>query len=386
MIKDKVLIAAVLVSLLGSHFTFAQDQKAIYSMTDAQIVAARVTYDYKPDSLYRVDTQLGFVSDIELKPGETVTYIVGGDTQRWLIDKAKVANVVHVYIKPLAPNISTNIIIDTNLHAYRLDLHSGNTYNPLITFNFPDEAFSVSGSKYNSDASWIQNLKKSDWDMKLWGKELNYKYDVKNKDKVDPVLVPLEIMDDGVRTYIKMPKNNKYDLPVLYNVDVLDKKQKLSLINYRVINQFFVADRVFVHGKLYYNNKFSIDFYNKQKVVPEESRFFKRTDTSSGTRLRPDNKKSFLQNLVYDYQVKNVGVNDKDLPQDVAQDGARTYIQMKHVDFNQMPALYDVDSTGALKFVTYTIAGKFFIVDHVIKHGKLFYSPKLFAEVSRKGD
>ena len=49
-----------------------------------------------------------------------------------------------------------------------------------------------------------------------------------------------------------MPQSNKYDLPVLYNVDY---ENKMTLVNYRIKNGYIIADRVFRKARLCYTPK-----------------------------------------------------------------------------------------------------------------------------------
>jgi type IV secretory pathway VirB9-like protein len=140
---------------------------------------------------------------------------------------------------------------------------------------------------------------------------------------------------------------------------------------------------VFNHGKLYYNSKVSIDFYPKYKEVVTPHEHFNRVPVD-GQKLRPDGKKSFLENLAFEYEIKNFGVNKRNLPADVSDDGARTYIKMPKTNFDTLPALYDVGEDGKLKFTGYTIAGNYFIVDHIVRHGKLFFSPKAYVDIAFK--
>ena len=244
---------AMVFAVVGaSHTGMASEwQKAIYNPSDGSSKGARVTYLYKDDSLFRVNTKLGFVNDIELRPGETVTHIAGGDTKRWLIDKAVVGNVQHVYIKPIEPGIDTNIIINTNQRAYRLYVVASDDYDPLVSFTFPDSPS-------------VNRLRVPEDDMPLHGERVNRNYEIRIKKKADRSLVPLEIFDDGQQTFIRMSKDNKYDLPVLYSIDPWNKKN-ISMVNYRVHGDYFIADGVFPHGRLFYQQKFSIDFFNLDK-------------------------------------------------------------------------------------------------------------------------
>ena len=87
-------------------------------------------------------------------------------------------------------------------------------------------------------------------------KKLNRKYKVKKHGKLEKTLYPTEIFDDGTRTYILMPQSNKYDLPVLYNVDY---ENKMTLVNYRIKNGYIIADRVFRKARLCYTPKTYLD-------------------------------------------------------------------------------------------------------------------------------
>ncbi len=256
---SKVLIVSVLCSLMVGGTAGAQ--KAVYVSGDSEQVGARITYDYLTDSMFHVNTKVGYVTDIEMKAGERITYIAGGDTARWLIDKATVSNTEHVYIKPMEKNITTNIIINTNLHSYRLEVTSCDSYDPLITFKFED--------RNSGNGIVIPGRKKSDF--RVSAQNLNYQYRIKAKTKADISLMPSEIFDDGTKTYIRIPKSNKYDLPVIYNIDPWDSNT-LSMVNYRSQGDYFIVDRVMEHGRLFYHQKFYVDFFNEaiEKVKAKE--------------------------------------------------------------------------------------------------------------------
>ena len=266
---DKILTAGLLLTLMVSSHSYAQ--KPVYALDDAVKVGSRVTYKYLPDSQFHVNTKMGFVTDIELKPGETITYIAGGDTSRWLIDKAVVANVQHVYIKPIEKDIKTNVIVNTNLHSYRLEVSSGDNYDPLVTFDFDDNISNV-GSGMSLKELRANRLSVS-------GKK-NFDYRIKAKKNADVSLMPAEIFDDGVKTYIRMPDDNKYDLPVIYNIDPWDGKT-LSMVNYRRQGDYFVIDRVMEHGRLFYHQKFYIDFYN-EAIQKTQTKEYRQKDTLVG--------------------------------------------------------------------------------------------------------
>ena len=260
------LFAALLVCCLTSS-AMAMD-KSTYYVHDGVGDAAKVVYEYKPDSLFQVKAQMGCISDIELKAGEKINYIGAGDTKRWLIDRATVGGTEHIYIKPLAPGIETNMIINTDVRSYRFYLVSvAENYVPIVQFDFPDESFQKALA---APLPWKNKEEKLYFDIytekkgnSYVPKKINSRYKVKKHGKLDTSVLPLEIFDDDTRTYIHMPDSNKYDQRVLYNV----QDGKLTLVNYRVRGNYIIADRVFNNARLYYTSKTYVD------ITPSEQEY-----------------------------------------------------------------------------------------------------------------
>jgi type IV secretion system protein VirB9 len=254
----KILLSAALLAAI-SVTCFADEPKAVFRADDANITASQMIYEYAPESLYHVDTQVGYITDIMLKPGEVVQHIAGGDTVQWLVDQATVNGVAHVYIKPKAKGIMTNMIISTATHSYRLVLSSTDQFNPIVSWRFTNEDNAAAQKR----ESLIRSAKGIPQDIPVFSdgntKKLNFHYRyIKMKNLTDD-MIPISVFDDGVRTYIRMKSSNRYDLPVLYNVDNLDKN-KLTLVNYRVKGNMFIADRCFTRARLSFAAKRSLDF------------------------------------------------------------------------------------------------------------------------------
>lgn len=245
------------------NISFAEqiEQKPMYRIEDGYLIASQINFEYFPESLYSIDCQVGYITDITLKPGDSVTHIAAGDTAQWMVDSAVIGNTTHIYVKPLVKDVDTNFIITTNKHVYRLLLNSTDFYVPIVKWNFSKEdkeaelaikrAREARNGKQSSKLSEIKRLS-----------NFNYGYEIKRKKNIEPEYCPLSIYDDGVRTYIRMPKSNKYDLPVLYTVD---REKKLTLVNYRVKGNLFIADRCFTHGRLVFGKKMSLDFVPIEK-------------------------------------------------------------------------------------------------------------------------
>ena len=105
---------------------------------DAAISGVEVVFPYQSNKIYTVYSQKGFITDIRMQPGENITSVSAGDTERWVIDKAAVGQgftkVEHLYIKPVYTGIRTNMVINTTARTYQLNLVSGNFYNPVVTW------------------------------------------------------------------------------------------------------------------------------------------------------------------------------------------------------------------------------------------------------------
>ena len=268
--RSKGMALALAGMLLLGGQAFAEDQE-YYNVSDGTPHASKTTYEFKPDSLFEVHTKQGYVCDIKLKLGETITYLGAGDTTRWLIDQSTVAGITHVYIKPLAQGIQTNMIINTSTHSYRLLIDEGSGFTPIIEFSFPQEdmqkvlkekpVLSKEEQRFNdtymTDAPGGKRVLKN----------INRNYEIKKHGKFEDGMLPTEIFDDGVRTYYRIPKSNKYDLPTLYLVDEGD----MSLVNYRVRGDLFIADRVFPRARLKYSSKKYIDIVPVKKDDAEQS-------------------------------------------------------------------------------------------------------------------
>ena len=264
----KIFIAvAVAVSMYSSSLIVLAEQKAFYTTEDAYVSASKLMYDYNEGSVYQVYVQLGHVTDISLHPNEKLVGVLAGDTERWNIETASVDSTVHVYVKPKFADIGTNFIINTDKRSYRLAVSSADTYNPVISWDYPEEMYRKLANTevyQNREEKEFLDIFTEKVDGRYVAKTMNYSYETKGSKKADAALFPRKVFDDGTRTYIQMPKSNKYDLPVLYNIESTDK-EKLTLVNYRVHGAYFIADRVFTHARLYYSANVYVDIYPKKE-------------------------------------------------------------------------------------------------------------------------
>lgn len=226
-------------------------------------------YEFNPDNQFVVNTRLGYVTDIELRPGEEIQKIAAGNTLQWSVEKDTVADVTHVYIKPLSDS-ATNLIINTTQRSYRLIVTSRNGWmNYIIKWVYPKE------DEAERRAAIVKRTKafKDELQMSLKAieraKKINKNYKVKKNKNVISKFVPLSVFDDGKKTYIEISPANTQNMPIVFYFDDFDKK-KLQLVNYRLKGNFMEIDRVMDHIKLVFSQKSYMIFerINSDNKVP----------------------------------------------------------------------------------------------------------------------
>lgn len=244
-------------TLQPSVWAAAQDEfsPGVSTIDNAEIRKAVAYFEYSPEVQYTFNVQPGYVTDLQLCAGDTISNVIAGDTDRWMIYTATVGEFPHVYVKPIEDQISTNIIVNTNYRVYRLVVHAAGDYVPAVVWTDVGE-YQARMAAAREKAEKEQLRKKEP----LAAFYYNYNYQVKSKKKG---WIPKVIYDDGVRTFIAIPPDAKNDLPVIHIAD--DKKKKadsLALVNYRVKDGWYVVDRVFQKAVLSFSQERSITIEN----------------------------------------------------------------------------------------------------------------------------
>ena len=214
-----------------------QSATAIDDAFDAALSGSDVMFTYGDNKVYQIYCQPGFVTDIRLAQGDVVNYIGAGDTVRWIIDQGKVGSgndvVNHIYVKPIQQGIATNLVINTNERNYQINMIAGNYYNPGVLWQYP----------INKKKEFEEKIVK-DY-LTFDSEKLNFDYIVS---ETKFAWSPQSVFDDGKKTYLKMkPSVFNVDMPAFF---VLDKKNKIVLVNYRVVKGIYVVDRLFERGQL----------------------------------------------------------------------------------------------------------------------------------------
>lgn len=208
---------------------------------EAACNGTEIIFPYHANNIYKFYCQEGFLTDVKFEKGETITFVGGGDTSRWKIERATVGSGIniqeHIYIKPNQRGISTNIIVNTSKRTYHLNVISASFYNPSV--------------------AWIveENMEKSakeqeiDNYMKIDTRKLNFNYTFNKKEES---WAPIRVFDDSKKTYLQMkPDMFSTDAPAFFIID----DGKIALANYRILKGYYIVDRVFKEAVLQVGNK-----------------------------------------------------------------------------------------------------------------------------------
>jgi type IV secretion system protein VirB9 len=189
-------------------------------------------------------------TDIQLQPGETITDVAMGDTERWMATPASSGDprnpVPHLAVKPQAPGIATNLTIYTTKHIYHLLLRSRGRAMQEVEFYYPDE---VLAAMKEADAAAAKDGTAGDPPgddnasaVKIAAidpGQLNFSYKI---DGANVPFRPVRAFDDGSHVYIQMaPGMKTSDAPAL----LIAAGNGTQMVNYRVEGNYYVVDRLF---------------------------------------------------------------------------------------------------------------------------------------------
>lgn len=239
--------------------SYANDAAIVKPTTDNYLNAIQL-YPYTPGSLYQVYTSPTQITDIALEKGEGLITVSAGDTERWTVGDtfsgSGVNEQVHILVKPMAANLSTNAIITSTRRTYYLDLKSfADTYMAAVSWRYPHDAIRNS-RKSSPETTHVTRASYERVDAKLSPDELRFDYVIKGD---NPHWRPTRVFDDGSKVFIEFPEGLAVsEAPPLF---VTDGKGSISkLVNYRVRDGYYVVDRLFDAAELRLGEK-------KQTVV-----------------------------------------------------------------------------------------------------------------------
>ncbi|PKB14290.1 type IV secretion system protein VirB9 [Novosphingobium kunmingense] len=237
----------------------SQSRPTLQDRVGAAMEAARVqpertgfinaiqVFPYTEGALYQVYAKPGQVTDIALQQGEQLVGsgpVASGDTVRWMIGDTVSGSGplarVHILVKPIRPDIATNLVINTDRRTYHVELHANPTvYMASVSWTYPqDELIALRQVRAAADraAPVATGIDLS---------TLNFHYAI---DGDRPGWRPLRAFDDGVRVFIEFPETiAQGELPPLF---VIGTKGEAELVNYRVSGRYMIVDRLFARAEL----------------------------------------------------------------------------------------------------------------------------------------
>jgi type IV secretion system protein VirB9 len=190
------------------------------------------TTGYNADQVYRLRGYVGYQIDLEFEPGEVFVGLGAGDVEAL----AFAAQDNHLFIKPKAAKVRTNLTVLTTRRSYHFDYEVLSAAVPdaaepeliyTLRFSYPS-APTASGALAESGAE----------------RELDRSSDAlpANRDYWycgSPALLPLAAFDDGVHTHLRFAPRS--ELPALF---VRNDDGSESLLNFSVQQGEVVIHRV----------------------------------------------------------------------------------------------------------------------------------------------
>ena len=262
---NKKLKYSLVLSCMISNFvmgsTFAHDTEDGVTYYPSYSDNTANVYNYNKYKQFEINTKVGYVTDVQLRPGEVVQKIASGNTTQWQVDVDIIDGVQHVYIKPMVSGIRTNMIINTDQRSYRFLVNSTDEMEYVVVFNFAEldrEAqLKAEAEALAAQQARLDNLKR------LQNTHFNTNYKVIKTKNVKTVYVPKNIFDDGQKTYIEVSDLALRDnLPLVYSYDDWEKG-KLQLVNYRLKNNVIEIDKVVNKMRVMFSQNSYFDVQNK---------------------------------------------------------------------------------------------------------------------------
>ena len=189
-------------------------------------------------------------TDIQLQPGETITDVALGDSERWMATPASSGDprnpVPHLAMKPQGAGIETNLTIYTTKHIYHMLLRSrGSHAMQEVAFYYPDE-LTMAMKHTDGAASTKQEAADPPGDSENIVKvaavdpaQLNFAYTVAG---ANVPWRPIRAFDDGSHVYVQMSAGMKSsEAPAL----LINAGSGNQMVNYRVKGNYYVVDRLF---------------------------------------------------------------------------------------------------------------------------------------------
>ncbi len=220
-------VVAAVVAVLASGPLARAEIHPTRGRGDARIRTAR----YEADEVYRLHGFVGYQIDLEFAPGEAFVGLAAGDIE----GLSFVAEGNHLFLKPHAVSVDTNLTVLTTRREYQLDYTASSApigdSDPdlvyVVRFEYPDAAQSpTDAARHAID----QRLRDAPAERP---RNLDYWY------CGAPSLRPVSAWDDGVHTHLRF--GAQAELPALF---VANDDGSESLLNFDIEAGEVVIHRV----------------------------------------------------------------------------------------------------------------------------------------------
>ncbi|GBQ91309.1 conjugal transfer protein TrbG [Acetobacter nitrogenifigens DSM 23921 = NBRC 105050] len=218
--------------------------------TRAGYVNAVQVYPYSAGALYQVYASPGEITDIMLQAGEKLVGtgpVAVGDTVRWIVGDttsgASTTKRVHILVKPTRPDLTTNLIVNTDRRTYFAELRATPaTYMASVSWDYPEDDL-IALHRQDDDADEAAPVEAG-----LNLDALNFRYAIESVKGGTPPWMPLRAFDDGRKVFIAFPAGiGQGELPPFF---VLGADGGPELVNYRVRQNWMIVDRLFAAAEL----------------------------------------------------------------------------------------------------------------------------------------
>jgi len=189
-------------------------------LADARIRVA----PYNPDEVYRLSGFVGFQTDLEFAPGETFVGLAAGD----IVGLSFVSEANHLFLKPKAAKVETNLTVVTSRHTYQI-AYSSSIERPdptqevtyALRFTYPPEPGVASEAVTDSA---LESHRPRNIDYWYCG---------------NPALKPVAASDDGIHTRFRFAA--LAEQPAIF---VLNEDGSESLLNFSMDEGDVILHRV----------------------------------------------------------------------------------------------------------------------------------------------
>lgn len=183
-------------------FDDVNDEAQIESGKKSALRKTATIFNYEDNNVYEIFSKPEFLTTIKLAKGEEVKFFAGGDTENWMLETTTGGkdNRTMVYIKPLDTGLKSNLVITTDKRTYYFNITSGDIYNTIVEFQYPNERKIL-----------LENFEKENEVLATDPENINMNYYISNKNLN---FSPQNVYDDGEKTYIIF-KNNLREIPTV---------------------------------------------------------------------------------------------------------------------------------------------------------------------------